>query len=35
VVDIVSPLSDSSSPLSNFGGLRRSLTTRSDELHIG
>ncbi|KAH6954998.1 hypothetical protein DER45DRAFT_541128 [Fusarium avenaceum] len=35
VVDIVSPLSDSSSPLSNFRGLRRSLTTRSDELHIG
>ncbi|KAF4983829.1 hypothetical protein FZEAL_866 [Fusarium zealandicum] len=34
VADIVSPISDFSSPLSNFGGLRRSLTTRSDELHM-
>lgn len=32
--DIVSPLSDYPSPLSNYGGLRRSLTTRSDELHL-
>ncbi|RGP71822.1 hypothetical protein FLONG3_6936 [Fusarium longipes] len=32
--DIVSPLSDYPSPLSSYGGLRRSLTTRSDELHI-
>jgi hypothetical protein len=30
----VSPLSDYPSPLSSYGGLRRSLTTRSDELHI-
>ncbi|KAJ4247721.1 hypothetical protein NW762_012929 [Fusarium torreyae] len=34
VPDIVSPLSDYPSPLSSFGGLRRSLTTRSDELHL-
>ncbi|KAJ3511132.1 hypothetical protein NM208_g15461 [Fusarium decemcellulare] len=35
VGDIVSPLSDYPSPLSSFGGgLRRSLTTRSDELHM-
>ncbi|KAM5341629.1 hypothetical protein ACJ41O_014660 [Fusarium nematophilum] len=34
VVDIVSPMSDYPSPLSSFGGLRRSLTTRSDELHM-
>ncbi|CEI40139.1 hypothetical protein FVEN_g12408 [Fusarium venenatum] len=32
--DIVSPLSDYPSPLSSYGGLRRSLTTRSDELHL-
>ncbi|CAG7564536.1 unnamed protein product [Fusarium equiseti] len=32
--DIVSPMSDYSSPLSSYGGLRRSLTTRSDELHL-
>ncbi|KAF4453755.1 hypothetical protein F53441_3648 [Fusarium austroafricanum] len=34
IADIVSPLSDYPSPLSSHGGLRRSLTTRSDELHI-
>ncbi|KAF5579012.1 hypothetical protein FPANT_9771 [Fusarium pseudoanthophilum] len=34
LADIVSPLSDYPSPLSSYGGLRRSLTTRSDELHI-
>lgn len=34
VVDIVSPMSDYPSPMSSFGGLRRSLTTRSDELHM-
>ncbi|EEU35018.1 uncharacterized protein NECHADRAFT_92385 [Fusarium vanettenii 77-13-4] len=34
VADIVSPLSEYPSPLSSFGGLRRSLTTRSDELHM-
>ncbi|EWG53818.1 hypothetical protein FVEG_12164 [Fusarium verticillioides 7600] len=34
LADIVSPLSDYPSPLSSCGGLRRSLTTRSDELHI-
>ncbi|KAF5016939.1 hypothetical protein F66182_11221 [Fusarium sp. NRRL 66182] len=34
MADIVSPLSDYSSPQSTFGGLRRSLTTRSDELYI-
>ncbi|KAF5626420.1 hypothetical protein F52700_8665 [Fusarium sp. NRRL 52700] len=32
--DIVSPLSDYPSPLSSYEGLRRSLTTRSDEPHI-
>ncbi|KAM0416980.1 hypothetical protein ACHAPT_013004 [Fusarium lateritium] len=32
--DIVSPLSEYPSPLSSYGGLRRSLTTRSDELHM-
>lgn len=34
VVDIVSPVSDYPSPMSSYGGLRRSLTTRSDELHM-
>lgn len=34
LADIVSPLSDYPSPLSSYGGLRRSLTTRSDELHL-
>ena len=33
-VDIVSPVSDFSSPVSSYQGLRRSLTTRSDELHM-
>ncbi|KAF5677275.1 hypothetical protein FHETE_1787 [Fusarium heterosporum] len=33
VADIVSPLSDFSSPISNPGGLRRSLTTRSDTIY--
>lgn len=33
-VDIVSPVSDFSSPISSYQGLRRSLTTRSDELHM-
>jgi hypothetical protein len=34
IVDIVSPVSDISSPGPNFRMLRRSLTTRSDELHM-
>lgn len=34
VVDIVSSMSDYPSPMSSFGGLGRSLTTRSDELHM-
>lgn len=34
IVDIVSPLSDFPSPVLSYPGLRRSLTTRSDELHI-
>ncbi|KAM0348298.1 hypothetical protein ACHAPU_004266 [Fusarium lateritium] len=33
VADIVSPLTDFSSPISNPGALRRSLTTRSDTIH--
>ncbi|KAF4334545.1 hypothetical protein FBEOM_11594 [Fusarium beomiforme] len=34
IADIVSPLSDYPSPLSSYGGFQRSLTTRSDELHL-
>ncbi|KAK7426336.1 hypothetical protein QQZ08_007237 [Neonectria magnoliae] len=34
IVDIVSPVSEFSSPVSGYNGLHRSLTTRSDELHI-
>lgn len=33
-IDIVSPVSDFPSPVSSFHGLRRSMTTRSDELHM-
>ncbi|KAI5460242.1 hypothetical protein BGZ63DRAFT_386803 [Mariannaea sp. PMI_226] len=34
IADVVSPISDLSSPVPSFRGLRRSLTTRSDELHM-
>ncbi|KAL6400389.1 hypothetical protein AUP68_16092 [Ilyonectria robusta] len=34
LVDIVSPVSEFSSPASGYQGLHRSLTTRSDELHM-
>ncbi|KAH7129297.1 hypothetical protein B0J13DRAFT_453099 [Dactylonectria estremocensis] len=34
LADIVSPVSDFSSPVSSYQGLHRSLTTRSDELHM-
>ncbi|KAH7122843.1 hypothetical protein EDB81DRAFT_847189 [Dactylonectria macrodidyma] len=34
LADIVSPVSDFSSPVSGYQGLHRSLTTRSDELHM-
>ncbi|KPM38539.1 hypothetical protein AK830_g8035 [Neonectria ditissima] len=34
IVDIVSPVSEFSSPVSSYRGLQRSLTTRSDELHM-
>jgi hypothetical protein len=34
IVDIVSPVSDVSSPGPSFRVMRRTLTTRSDELHM-
>ncbi|KAH6886498.1 hypothetical protein B0T10DRAFT_563691 [Thelonectria olida] len=34
IVDMVSPVSEFSSPVPSFHGLHRSLTTRSDELHM-
>ncbi|KAI9150177.1 hypothetical protein HJFPF1_09932 [Paramyrothecium foliicola] len=34
IVDIVSPVSDSNSPIPSFRMVRRSMTTRSDELHM-
>ncbi|KAK7393860.1 hypothetical protein QQX98_013357 [Neonectria punicea] len=34
IVDIVSPVSEFSSPVSGYHGRHRSLTTRSDELHM-
>lgn len=34
VAEMISPMSDFPSPISSYQGLRRSLTTRSDELHM-
>lgn len=34
IVDMVSPVSEFASPVPSFRGLQRSLTTRSDELHM-
>jgi hypothetical protein len=34
IVDIVSPVSDISSPIPSFRMMRRTMTTRSDELHM-